>query len=208
MNPIGADQHVAVRGRTLRAVTIEEIRGHAAFVLAKRAEPMSGMDARLAKPGAHRLPDHRLQPAAVDGELRDVIARIGPAQLAPDLLAEPVGVDQLAGPHRDRVELPQQPELGELRDRMRQHVDPDPELADHRRRLVDLAADAPRIQHQPERQPTDSTADHDDVHGAVMRQPRRAVQPAAICRTDAAIACFAWPSSQARCGRRARPRGR
>src|SRR4029077_8952504 len=97
MNPIGADQHVAVRGRTLRAVTIEEIRGHAAFVLAKRSEPMSGMDARLAKPGAHRLPDHRLQPAAVDGELRDVIACIGPAQLAPDLLTETVGVEQLVG---------------------------------------------------------------------------------------------------------------
>src|SRR6185312_4187670 len=88
MNAVGADQHVAMRGRSLRAVTIEEIRGHAAFVLAKGAEPMPGMDTRLAEPGAHRLPDHCLQPAAVDGELRDVVTRIGAAQLAPDLLAE------------------------------------------------------------------------------------------------------------------------
>src|SRR4029077_15193184 len=123
MNPIGPHQHVAVRGRTLRAVTIEEIRGHDAFVLAKRAEPMSGMDARLAKPGAHRLPDHRLQPAAVDGELRDVIARIGPAQLAPDLLAATVGVEHSVVRTPPSTEPIEQSKLGQLLYCMRQGVD-------------------------------------------------------------------------------------
>src|SRR3979411_1889251 len=111
MNAIGADQDVAPRGRTLRAVTVEEIRGHAAFVLAKGSQSMSGMDARLAEPRAYRLPDHRLQPAAVDGELRDVVTRVRPAQLAPDLLPEAVGVEQLVGPDPHRVEPVEQPEL-------------------------------------------------------------------------------------------------
>jgi hypothetical protein len=43
------------------------------------------------------------------------------------------------------------------------------------------------MQQQPERQPTDPTADHDDVHGHQMRGPGRPVRRAAICRTDAAI---------------------
>src|SRR6187200_1695145 len=102
---------------------------------------MAGMDARLAEPGAHRLPDHRLQPAAVNGELRNVIARIGPAQLPPDLLAEAVGVEQFVGPDSHRIEPIEQSELGQLLYRMRQGVDADAELADGVRLFVDFAVD-------------------------------------------------------------------
>jgi hypothetical protein len=56
--------------------------------------------------------------AATDGELREVIARFEPARFAPDLLAEPVGVGQLTGAHRDAVERVQQAESGQLLDRM------------------------------------------------------------------------------------------
>jgi len=37
-------------------------------------------------------------------ELRHVVAGVDAARLAPDLLAEPVGVDQLVGADRDGVE--------------------------------------------------------------------------------------------------------
>src|SRR5262249_57206203 len=90
MNAVGADQQVAARGRPMRAMTVEEIGAHAAFVLAKMSQAMAGMNARLAEPGAHCLVDDRLQPAAMDGELGHLVAGIGAAQLAPDLLPEPV----------------------------------------------------------------------------------------------------------------------
>src|SRR5205823_2981529 len=107
----------------MRAVAVEEIGGDAAIVLPERAEPMAGVDAGLAEPRPHRVIDHGLQPAAMDGKLRNLIARIGAARLAPDLLAEPVGVDELEGPDADGVEPVEQLELCQLLDRMRQRVD-------------------------------------------------------------------------------------
>ena len=38
----------------VRAAAIEEIGGHPGLVLRERAEPVAGMDARLAEPGACR----------------------------------------------------------------------------------------------------------------------------------------------------------
>ena len=95
----------------MAAVAVEEIGGDAALVLRERAEPVAGVDAALAEPRAHRLEDHALQPAAMDRELRHVVAGVEAARLAPDLLAEPVGVDQFVGADADRVEPLQQPEL-------------------------------------------------------------------------------------------------
>ena len=106
------------------------------------------MEAALAEPRARRLIDHALQPAAMDRELRHVEAGVGAAQLAPDLLAEAVDVEQLVGADRDRVEPLQQAELLQLLDGVRQRVDADAELADAVGLLVDLAVDAARMQHQ------------------------------------------------------------
>ena len=47
VNAVGAHQHVSPRGRAMRAVAVEEVGGHAALVLAKGAQAMSGMDARF-----------------------------------------------------------------------------------------------------------------------------------------------------------------
>src|ERR1700758_3701379 len=111
MDAVGADQHVAARARGGGAVAIEEVAGDAGLVLAERAEPMAGVEAALAEPGAHGLMDDGLQPAAVDRELRHVVAGVEAAQLAPDLLPEAVGVKQLVGADADRVEPLEQPEL-------------------------------------------------------------------------------------------------
>src|SRR5215470_9612093 len=127
MNAVGADQHVGARGRPMRAMAVEEISAHAAFILAKVSEAMAGMDARLAEPSAHRLVNDRLQPATMDGELRHLVAGVGAAQLAPDLLAEAVGVKQLVGSDPHRVETSEQPELAQFLDRMGQRVDADAE---------------------------------------------------------------------------------
>ena len=97
--------------RAVRAVAVEEIGGDAALVLGETAEPMAGVQAAFAEPRAHRLVDHALQAAAMDRELRHVVAGVEAARLAPDLLAEAVGVDQLVGADADRVEPLQQAEL-------------------------------------------------------------------------------------------------
>ena len=68
------------------------------------------MNAQFAEPRPHRLVDHGLQSSAMDRELRDVVAGVEAARLAPDLLAEPVGVEQLVDADRDRIEPVEQAE--------------------------------------------------------------------------------------------------
>ena len=147
-------------------MAIEEIGGNAAFILAKRTEPMAGMDSRFAQPRAHRVEDDTLQPATMNGKLRHVVTGVGAARLAPDLLAEAVGVDELVGPDRHRVEPIEQPEDRQLLDRMRQRVDADAELANAVGLLVDLAVDPAGMQHERGGETADSPADDDDLHDA------------------------------------------
>src|SRR5271155_4004264 len=177
MNAVGADQHVAARRRPVRAVAVEKIGGDAGFVLAGGAEPVSGMDARLAEPRADRLIDHALQTAAMDGKLRYVVAGIEPARFAPDLLAEAVGVKQLIGAAAARIEPFQEPERGKLLDRVRQRVDADAELAYLIGLLEDFAVDAARVQHQRGGKTADAAADDDDLHGGLLCQAGSAAQP-------------------------------
>src|SRR5262249_39020253 len=137
MDAVGADEDVAVRGGAMCAATIEEIGAHARFVLTKRPQTMPAEDTRFTEPRAHRLIDQGLQPATMDGELRHLVAGVEAAQLAPDLLPEAIGVEQFVGADADRIEPLEQPELGELLDRVRKRVDADAELADALRLLID-----------------------------------------------------------------------
>jgi len=70
------------------------------------------------------------------------------ARLAPNLLPETVGVEQLVCADRDRVEPVEQAEIGQFLDGMRQRIDADAELADGVRLLENLAIDPARMQHQ------------------------------------------------------------
>jgi hypothetical protein len=98
VDPVGRDQQVAARAVELvGAVAPDQRRRDAAVVLREPPQPVARMDAVPADPRPRGLVEHALQPAAVDGELRVVVARVEATGLAPDLLAEPVGVDQLSG---------------------------------------------------------------------------------------------------------------
>jgi len=81
----------------------------------------------------------------MDRELWDVVAGIDSARLAPNFLAQPVGVEQLVSSDGDRVEAIEQAELGEFLDRVRQGVDAHAELAHCVRLLEDFAVDAARV---------------------------------------------------------------
>src|SRR5262245_36252180 len=148
MDTVGTDQHVAGDGMAVRAVPIKEPGGDAALILLEAAEPAAGVEAALAEPRARGLIDHALQAAAMNRELRHVVARLEAARLAPHLLAETVGVDQLVGADRDAVQPLEEPEPLQLLDRVRQRVDADAELADRLRLLEQLAVDAALMQHQ------------------------------------------------------------
>src|SRR5262249_6688671 len=128
------------------------------------SQAMAGVDARLAEPRAHRLVDDRLQPAAMDGELRHLVAGVGAAQLAPDLLTEAVGVKQLVGSDPHRVETIEQPELAQFLDRMGQRVDATPALTMGIGRLGELEVEAAGMQQGGGGKTADAAADNDDLH--------------------------------------------
>ena len=148
------------------------------------------MDARFSEPRPHRLVDHALQPAAMNGELRNVVAGVEAARLAPDLLTETVGIEQLVGADRDRIEPLEQAELGQFLDGVRQRIDADAQFADGVRLLEDFAVDPARVQHQRRDQAADARACDDHLHDDTPRDsrlltaaslPRRA-KNAMICR--------------------------
>ena len=99
-------------------------------VLRERGEQVTRVHGGAPQPIDHGIAQDALQVAPVDGELRHLVAGLEPARLAPDLLAEAVGVDQLARAHADLVEPGQQSELVQLGNGVRQHVDADAKLAD------------------------------------------------------------------------------
>ena len=169
MDAVGADQHVAAGGVLMRTVAIEEIGGDAAVILRERAEAAIHMNAQLAKPRAHRLIDHALKPSAVDRELRDIVSGIEPARLPPDLLSEPVGVEQLVGADGDGVQAIEQPKLGQFLDGVRQGVDADAQFANGVRLLEDLAVDPARMQHQRGHQAAHAAACDDHLHISLLR---------------------------------------
>jgi hypothetical protein len=158
----------------MRAVAVKEIGAHAGLILAKMPEPVVGVDARLAEAGADRLVDDRLQPAAMDGKLRHLIAGVGAAQLAPDLLPEAVGIEQLVGADSRRIEAIEQPQVRQFLDGMGQRIDADAELANGVRLLVNLAVDAAGMQHEGGRETADAAADDNDLHRELTTNPQRA----------------------------------
>ena len=164
MDAVAADENVAGHCGARALGEFLEAGFDGSFLLREGGEYVARVHGRAPQPLDHGIAQHALQVAAVDGKLRHFVAGLQAARLAPDFLAEAVGVDQLARADGDLVEPRQQPELGQLGNGMRQHVDADPKLADFRRRLVDVAGDAARMQHQPEREPTDTAPNNNDVH--------------------------------------------
>jgi hypothetical protein len=130
MNAIGTDKNIAAYGFGVAPRAIEEMRGDAALVLGEGAEPAAGVNGVMAEPLLDGAVDHALQPAAVDRELRNVVAGIDAAGFAPDFLTMAVEIVKLVGADRDIIERLQQAEPREFADRMRQGVDANAEFPD------------------------------------------------------------------------------
>src|SRR5688572_8880663 len=83
-----------------------------------------------------------MQLAAMNADLRCVVAGVEAAQLLPHGLAEAIGVDELARSYAGGIQGRQQAERRQFLDGVRQHVDADAKLAQLARLLVDLRFDA------------------------------------------------------------------
>src|SRR6185295_15658409 len=98
---------------------VEEVRNHAALVLRERAETAAGVDRLRPEPFLDGAMDHALQAAAMNRELRHVVAGVEPARLAPDFLAVAVEIIQLVGAHGGGIQPVEQTESCQFTDRMR-----------------------------------------------------------------------------------------
>ena len=149
---------------------VREMRGDAAFVLKEPGETHARPNRVGAEFGDDGVVYDLLQPPAMNRELRVFEARIGASRLAPDLLAEPIDVNQFLGADGDRVERGQETEHREFLDRVRQGVDADADLADLARLFVDDGLDAALVQHQRQGQSADAAARDEDGH---LSSPRK-----------------------------------
>src|SRR5262252_2836577 len=177
VDAVAADEHVA-RHRGAGAVTgALEAGPDRALTLGYGLEHVSRMDRLAPKPFNGGITQHALQATPVDRQLRHLVARLEPAWFAPDLLAETVGIDQLACAHTDGVEALEQAELAQLGNGVRQYVDADAQLADPRGGLEDLAWNSTRLEHQGKREPADASADDDNAHRLTSPTPAFAFGP-------------------------------
>ena len=178
MDAVGADQRVALGGERFAAVALFEARLHPVAVFGERHQPAAAAQLVGAEPLAHRIQQHGVQLAAMDGELRRVEAGVGAAQFAPHHLAEAVGIDQLARADAGAVERRQQAQRRQFLDRVRQGVDADAEFAQLADLLEHGAVDADGVQRQRRRQPADPAAHDQHMHRWCLLLPSQA-RPAA-----------------------------
>src|SRR5262245_10568859 len=156
------------------------MRDDAAIALGEVDEPVIGVEARRAEARLDRVQQHAVQLAAMDTELRHVIARIQAAQFAPHHLPQPVGVNELAGADPGLVQRRQQSERREFLDRMRQQVDADAEFAQLLRLLEDLDLDARLTQRQRRDEAANAAADDQELHPVSLGWRRRRRRPQAL----------------------------
>src|SRR5262249_15100100 len=179
MNAVAANENVAGACRA-RAVRVLEAGFDAVFLLGKGDKGVITTDRGAAKSLPYRIAQQALQMPAVNGELRHLVASLHSARLAPNLLAEAIGVNQLARPDCHFVEPGQQSQLAQLGNGVRQHIDADPKLANSGRRLVDLTVDAAGLEHEGKRKSADPSANDEDAHDYSPLSRAQAGRPSSI----------------------------
>ena len=135
----------------------------------------AGDDPAGAGAGAKRVQQDHLQIAAMDRELRMVVARRAPQRLLIDQLAEAVEERGVRGLDRGQLQRVFEAERGKLLDGMRKQIDADADRPDLGGGLEDAAGNFGLVQREPKRQSADPGADDDDlVHGFSRHAPQTA----------------------------------
>ena len=129
MDAVGGDQEFAFVGASrLAGRLVDELGADAVVSLGPAGEVVAGEDVRLAQPFGRGVEQDLLQRAAMDRELRPLVAGLDAARLAPDRLAMFGEIGEFAGAYGRGVKPVVQAEFDQLAHRMRQHIDADAEL--------------------------------------------------------------------------------
>ena len=165
MNAVGADKDITLRRHAAGTFQrVDEIGRDASFILHKAGKPSAG-DHRLGAGAFDKcIKEKFLQPAAVDGELRHLMAGMHAAQLGPDFLSGFGEIGQATGTQSHLVERAEKAKRLKLADGMRQNIDADAGLANARGGFIDLHVDVPGPQHQGGGKAADPAAGDDDFH--------------------------------------------
>src|SRR5215813_11013688 len=99
MDAVAADEHIAGHRGASPVWRALEPGPDGALALGQGLEQVTRMDRLAPKPFNGGIAQHALQATTVDRQLRYLVACLEPARFAPDLLAEAVGIDQLARAH-------------------------------------------------------------------------------------------------------------
>lgn len=149
------------------------------FRLFEALNPATGPDDVGSETGDHRPMDHAEQLAAMDADLRRLLTGIQAAQFLPHDLTETVGINQF--PHTDTcsVETGLQPEIGQHRHGMRQHVDANPEFTNLADAFEDLDLDPGFVELKRGRQSADAGACDECLHDWLLPPVSRRAKPQA-----------------------------
>jgi NADP-dependent aldehyde dehydrogenase len=154
-----------------------EGQGRAAGVLGHPGAGVIEAQAPGPEPVEHRGQQDGLQVAAVDRELRVLVAGEPAGRLGVDELAEAVEEGRFAGGDTSRRQLLLEAEPGEDLRRVREDVDADAYGSYPGGGFVDFAVDAGVVQLEGKRQPADACSDDRDFHH--RQDDRRGMRPPA-----------------------------
>lgn len=139
---------------------VQEVGLHLVVALLDMRQMHAGMQAMLADHPLHFPEQDALQPAAVDGILRPVVARFQSARLPPDELAELVVVRKILRADGRPVQLILQTEIPQDAHRVGEQVDAHAQFLQRFDRFIDLDFDSGAMQEQRRRQSADPRTDN------------------------------------------------
>jgi hypothetical protein len=166
VDAVGADDQVGL-DRRLAAGGIREPRALGRSAMRDALEPLPEPDRTRPQAVLDLAREQQLELAPVHRQLRPPVSGVEAAALAPDGLAEPVGVRQAAGRHADRRDPFTQSQLGELAHGVRKQVDADTQGLQLPSALVhDHVAEPRSVQAERGGETADAGSDDDDLHTA------------------------------------------
>src|ERR1700731_3506758 len=135
----------------------------AALILIDSDAMMVGAEPVMSGARTERLQQKHLQVAAMDRELRMLVARGAAQRLLIDQLTEAIEEGGVLRRDRGPRQIGFEAERGQLPGGMRKQIDTDADRADFSRRLEYSTGNSRRVQRQPQRQPANAGPDDDDV---------------------------------------------
>src|SRR5580698_5723124 len=147
------------------------MQGDAVIVLLDADAVVIGENAIRADAALEGFQQHHLQVAAMNRELRMVVAGPAPERLLIDQLAKAVEEGYIFGLDRHPRQIGLKAERSKFLGGVRQEVDADTDRPDFRRGLEDAAGNVDRVQRQTQGQAANAATDDQDIVHVPSPQP-------------------------------------